>query len=126
MDPEIEKALASDLTIDITTTDRISGTPRRIEIWFHRSGGRYIITGTPGRRNWYANLRANPRFTFHLKESAKADLPATAVPVTDPDERRKLLLGASSIWNRPNRTNVDEWVRGSPLVEVVFDDPVSE
>lgn len=121
MSPEIEQALAHDLTIDITTIGRRSGRPRRIEIWFHRSEGRYIITGTPGRRNWHAN----PRFTFHLKESIEADLPATAVPITDPDGRRKLLLGATSIWSRPNRSNVDEWVRNSPLVEVVFDDPDS-
>ncbi len=125
MRPEIENALASDLTIDITTIGRRSGRPRRIEIWFHRTGDRYIITGTPGHRNWYANLHANPRFTFHLKESTTADLPATAVPVTDPDDRRKLLLGATSIWNRPSRPNIDEWVRNSPLVEVVFDDPNS-
>ena len=125
MSPEIEQALAHDLTIDITTIGRRSGGPRRIEIWFHRSDGRYIITGTPGRRNWYANLHANPRFTFHLKESTKVDLPATSVPVTDPDDRRKLLLGATSIWSRPNRSNVDEWVRNSPLVEVIFDDPGS-
>ena len=123
MKPEIEQALARDLTIDITTIGRRSGRPRRIEIWFHSSGGRYIITGIPGRRDWYANLVANPCFTFHLKESAKVDLPATAVPVTDPDDRRKLLLGATSIWNKPNRTNVDKWVRNSPLVEIFLENP---
>ena len=120
MDEQVKIALDRDLTIDITTVGRRTGQPRRMEIWFHRTQGRYIITGTPGRRDWYANLVANPGFTFHLKESVKADLPATAVPITDPDEKRALLLGAPEIWNRPRLETVDEWVRGSPLVEVLF------
>ena len=122
MDEAIRTALARDLTIDITTTGRRSGRPRRVEIWFHRSEGRYIITGTPGTRDWYANLLANPRFTFHLKESVKADLSATAAPITDPDEKRRLILGASRIWSRPRADTIDDWVLGSPLVEVVFDE----
>jgi F420H(2)-dependent quinone reductase len=45
-----------DRVIDITTTGRKTGEPRRIEIWFHRLDGRYFITGAPGRpRDWYAN-----------------------------------------------------------------------
>ncbi len=122
MDEAIRTALARDLTIDITTTGRRSGRPRRVEIWFHRSEGRYIITGTPGTRDWYANLLANPRFTFHLKESVKANLSATAVPITDADEKRRLILGASRIWSRPRADTIDDWVLGSPLVEVVFDE----
>jgi len=120
-DPKVRAALERDQTIDITTTGRKTGRPRRIEIWFHRAGGRYYITGVPGSRNWYANVLANPRFTFHLKESARADLPAVARPVTDPEERRQVLLAADTIWNRPNERNVDEWVRRSPLIEVVFE-----
>ena len=118
---EVRAALDHDLTIDITTTGRKTGNPRRIEIWFHRVGERYFITGKPGRRHWYANLLANPRFTFHLKESAKADLAAIARPVTDPDEKRRVLLGAETLWNRPDAIAVEERVRHSPLVEVEFE-----
>src|SRR6266851_3143574 len=78
MDEAIRQALELDRTIDITTTGRKSGRPQRIEIWFHNLDGRLYITGTPGRRNWYANLSANPDFTFHLKVSAQADLAARA------------------------------------------------
>ncbi|HEX3960241.1 MAG TPA: nitroreductase/quinone reductase family protein [Trebonia sp.] len=78
--------------IDITSTGRQTGQPRRIEIWFHRVNGKYYITGTPGQpRSWYANLLAHPAFTFHLKESATAGLPATARPVTEPAEREQVL-----------------------------------
>jgi len=122
MDGRSRAALARDKIIDITTIGRRSGRPRRIEIWFHRVQGRYIITGTPGTRDWYANLVANPRFTVHLKESARADLPATAAAITDPDEKRRILLAAKTVWQQPDERTVDTWVRGSPMVEILFDD----
>jgi deazaflavin-dependent oxidoreductase (nitroreductase family) len=79
-DPTIEQALKSDNLIDITTTGKKTGSPRRIEIAFHNFDGALYITGLPGKRDWYANLLAQPRFTFHLKQSAHADLPAIATP----------------------------------------------
>jgi nitroimidazol reductase NimA-like FMN-containing flavoprotein (pyridoxamine 5'-phosphate oxidase superfamily) len=56
MNNEAAKALASDRVIDITTTGRQTGQPRRIEIWFHRANGNYYITGTPGQEpaDWVA------------------------------------------------------------------------
>jgi hypothetical protein len=45
------------------------------------------------RRDWYANLRANPDFVFHLKRSVRADLPARARPIVSPDEGRTVISG---------------------------------
>ena len=67
MNAVIRQALAKDLVIDITTTGRRSGALRRLEIWFHEIEGRWYITGSPGKRDWHANLLATPQFTFHLK-----------------------------------------------------------
>ena len=68
MDAEVKRALELGDVIDITTTGRKTGRPRRIEIRFHNIDGHLYITGTPGRpRDWYANLLAHPEFTFHLK-----------------------------------------------------------
>ena len=119
-DPAVAAALAKDLVIDITTAGRASGEPRRIEIWYHVVDGRYYITGRPGPRSWYANLLAEPKLTFHLKESAQADLPATARPVTDPEEKRRVFLNAPKLAEYISEANVQEWVDGSPLIEVVF------
>jgi deazaflavin-dependent oxidoreductase (nitroreductase family) len=119
MDAGIQQALAQDRVIDITTTGRKSGLPRRIEIWFHRVGGHYYITGLPGKRDWYANLQANPEFTFHLKESVKADLPARALPVLERD-RRWAILGAI-IGSLDRTADLQRWVDESPLVEVFLD-----
>ena len=113
---QVARALAQDRTIDITTVGRKTGQPRRIEIWFHNLDGRLFITGYPGSRDWYANLAAQPEFTFHLKESVQADLLALAKPVTDKTQRREIIAAIHQKleWNR----EVDEWVADSPLVEV--------
>ena len=118
MDPAIAQALQDDLVIDITTTGRRSGEPRRIEIWIRPIDGRYFIAGLPGPRGWFANLRANPEFTVHVKRSATGDLPARAVPVDDPAEKRRLLEADS---HGPAPDAIDEWVANSPMVEVHFE-----
>ncbi len=121
MDQYIRHALERDRTIDITTTGRKSGQPRRIEIWFHRIGERLYITGTPGRRSWYANLRAYPEFTFHLKESVRADLPARARLIEDQAERRQVLAAILRSLDRSG--DLEAWVKDSPLVEVSLIEP---
>jgi len=121
MDDAVKSALAKDRVIDMTTTGKTSGQPRRKETWFHNIDGRIYLTGTPGKRDWYANMVTNPRFTFHLKESAQADLAATARPVTDPAERARIFPRILANVNRP-ATDLPAWEAGSPLVEVTFED----
>ena len=118
-------------TIDITTVGKRSGTPRRIEVWFHRVDGRWYLTGMPGPRSWYANLSAHPRFMVHLKHGVTADLPATAAPVDEPT-RRRVITAVLDLQNRPEvaarvsqRQNLDDWLARSPLIEIVFDEPDS-
>jgi deazaflavin-dependent oxidoreductase (nitroreductase family) len=124
MDERIQRALENDRTVDITTTGRRSGQPRRIEIWRYRHGGRTFLSGAPGRRDWYANLVANPEFTFHLKGSAQADLPAVARPITDEAERREVVQGILEDLGR-GTGSAEEWIANSPLVEVEFRDQPS-
>ena len=120
MDDPIRAALSRGGTIDITTTGRRSGEPRRIEIVFHRIDGRMWISGMPSprRRSWIANLEADPRLTVHLKGPlAVADLPAVARIVTDEAERRSILERVARAWRR---TDVDRMVAQSPLIEVTI------
>lgn len=121
MDEPSRRALASDRVIDITTTGRVSGQPRRIEMWFHNLDGQIYITGLPGPRDWYANMEAEPRFIFHLKESATADLPARARPIVDPEERRPILERILTNLGRPAST-LEAWLEQSPLVAVDFEE----
>lgn len=118
----IDSALERGHTIDITTTGRQSGKPRRLEIVFHNIDGRVYISGIPSRnrRSWIANLDADPHLIFHLKGKVKADLPATARVIEDEAERREILPHVARNWGR---TDLEAMVRYSPLIEVTFDAP---
>ena len=121
MDDSVRRALAQGGVIDITTTGRRSGAPRRIEIAFHVIDGHVYISGMPNpkrRRSWLANLEANPAFTFHLKGAVTADLPATARIVSDAVERRAVLTHVARAWNR---TDLETMVTYSPLIEVTIE-----
>src|SRR5947208_10934976 len=113
----INEALRRGHTIDITTHGRHSGQDRRIEIVLHNIGGRLYISGQPSRRrrSWLANLDADPKFILHVKRGARADLPATAREITDPQERRQVLAEVARHWKRDD---VDVMVLFSPLIEV--------
>ena len=118
MDTRVRHALETERTIDITTTGRATGRPHRIEMWFHSLDGQLYLTGTPGARDWHANLLAHPEFTFHLKGTVRADLRARATPIVDPARRRAIL---SRLLDRlGHATELDAWVRESPLVEVAI------
>ena len=122
MNQLLKDALAHDETIDITTIGRKSGESRRVEIWYRRIGGRYYITGTPGLRDWYANLTAQARFTVHLKESIQADLAATARLITNIYERRLILADPAMSWYHNQVDSLEDLIQGSPLIEVLFEE----
>ena len=120
-----------DRTIDITTTGRRSGQPRRIEIVFYRLGDDVYLSGIPAPkpRDWLLNLAARSQFTFHLKHEVTADLPATATVVVDPAERRGVLAVFVEEFNRRRGPEspwpeavLDVWLEHSPLVKVTFDE----
>ena len=119
MDDVTKQALEQDRTIDITTTGRKTGQLRRTEIWFHNLDGALYITGTPGPRDWYANLLGDPEFTFHLKESTQADLLAWATPILDEVTRRDVI---PRIYDKLGRgdSDIEKRVARSPLVHVEF------
>lgn len=122
-------ATLEERTIDITTTGRRTGDPRRIEIVFYRFEDAIYLSGIPAPkpRGWLLNLIAEPQFTFHLKHGVVAELPAIASVITDPAQRRRVFAefvdqfnarqGPDSPW--PTAV-LDEWVAGSPLAKVTF------
>jgi deazaflavin-dependent oxidoreductase (nitroreductase family) len=120
MDEVIERALQTDRLIDITTTGRKSGNPHRIEIAFHYLDEVVYISGLPGKRDWYANMVANPEFTFHLKQSVQADIPAKATPVLADAPRREILTRILQKWGR--QQELESFMENSPLVEVQLHD----
>lgn len=109
--------LAAILTIDLTTTGRRSGRPVRIEIWWFHLDGRFVITGTPGPRDWLANVRADPAVTVH---SSVADVPGRASEVTDPEVRRRVLSDPQLGWYR-SQAELEALVAGAPMIELELD-----
>lgn len=119
LDQGVQRALRRGHTIDITTTGRVTGEARRIEIVFFNFGGRIYISGIPNphhERAWLRNLEADPRMTFHLKGPIRADLPATARVIRDPAERRPIIEKIAQAWRR----DPDLMQTASPLIEVTI------
>ena len=124
MDAAIKEAMDRGGIADITTTGRRTGKPRRIEIYFHQFDGEYYLTGRHGpRRDWEANIVANPEFTLHLKRGISADVTVVGEHEPDPEERARILRRALiESWDSPpdrvegGRHN---WGVGSPLIRLL-------
>jgi len=80
---------------------------------------RFFITGTPGRRDWLANLRANPELVVHLKRNAVLDLAARATEVADEATRRLVIEHLAASWYR-GQTSIEDLVSNAPMVEITF------
>jgi len=122
MDQAVKEALDRGGIADITTVGRKSGKPSRIEIYFHHFDGEYFLTGRPGRkRDWEANIIANAEFTLHLKRGVTADLPVVGEPVTDDDQRARLVRRARVESWRADPDEVEStltsWVRTAPFIK---------
>ena len=117
----IRAALNRSQVIDLTTTGRKTGQPRRIEIFLHYDLGQLFISGMPRAdrtRDWIYNIGADPHVVVHLKQSLVADVPASARVVDDPDERRPLIQAAARRWRR---TDIENMLRHSPLIVLSVD-----
>lgn len=108
--------LAAVKTIDLTTYGRKTGLPRRIEIWWFHLEGRFFITGTPGRRDWLANIRANPRVVIHVQDS---DFEATAHEVVDPQLRELVFSQPETRWYS-TQSEFRHLVNEAPMVEILL------
>lgn len=119
MEDDLLDRLVSTRTIEITTAGRRSGRKVRIEIWWFHFEDRFLITGTPGPRDWLANLETDPRMTVHV---LGRDLAAIARPVTDREFRGRFFAqsNAEVDWYRA-QAELDELVDRAPMIEVVLE-----
>ena len=124
MNDAARTALEAGGICDITTTGARSAKPHRIEIAFHYLDGEFYIAGKPGfKRDWLANLKANPGFTLHLHDGF--NVTGRATEITDPAERDRILYAIRTrSWNvdpdKARATNAT-WVETSPLVRFTVD-----
>src|SRR3981081_2351544 len=65
--PPIDPAVAEEAYCYLTTTGRVSGEPREIEIWFGLDGATvYLLSGGGDRSNWVRNLQRDPAVTVRI------------------------------------------------------------
>jgi deazaflavin-dependent oxidoreductase (nitroreductase family) len=82
----MENPLFSHSVLYLTTTGRISGLPRQIEIWFVQSSGTlYLLAEHFHRAHWVQNIQGDARVKIRIGEREWA---ATA-RVLDPDRDRE-------------------------------------
>ena len=118
LDSDTIEQLASIRIIDFTTTGCKSGQSARIEIWWFRVGNRFIITGTPGRRDWYANVMADPSIIIH---TPLGDFAGRGLVVTDVELRRRIMTDPNLSWYQ-TQSELEALVTGSPMIEIILDD----
>lgn len=113
---DIER-LARTRTVDLTTIGRRSGQPRTVEIWWFHVGGRFIITGTPGRRDWLANVRADPAVVISDRQGSFHGI---VEEIHDEGFRRRVFEDPQISWYS-TQAELDVLVSSAPMIEVRFD-----
>ena len=107
--------LAATRTIDLTTIGNKSGEHRTIEIWWFHVDGRFVITGTPGRRHWLANIRADNSV---LITTTYGEFLANAIEIHDRDIRHRVFTDPSTSWYN-SQAELDALIASAPMVEIV-------
>ena len=77
MDENTRTALYHSQVIDLTTTGRRTGRPRRIEIFLHEQDGQLFISGMPRAdrtRDWIHNITAERRVAVGRDQRVRRDL----------------------------------------------------
>ncbi len=99
--PDLKRALEESFFIRVTMTRRKSGTPRTVELTYVWNGGdTLVLSGYPGRRDWVANMGADPVVTMHTAEAEPwYDIPARARVIRDKKERLPHLVAYIEHWS---------------------------
>jgi deazaflavin-dependent oxidoreductase (nitroreductase family) len=104
----------------LTTTGRVSGRPREIEIWFALEGSSlYMLSGGRDRSDWVRNLLRDPQVGVRIADERLA---GRARVVEDPAEdalaRRLLFEKYSSRYSG----DLESWRNDALPIAVEFDD----
>jgi deazaflavin-dependent oxidoreductase (nitroreductase family) len=102
----------------LTTTGRVSGEPREIEIWFAIAGSTlYVFSGGRDRSNWVKNLRKQPQVAIRIKDQTFTTEGRVVDPAAPEDAlARRLLVEKYQPGNNGDLTN---W--GRTALPVAFD-----
>jgi deazaflavin-dependent oxidoreductase (nitroreductase family) len=114
--PALDLAVAVESYCYLTTTGRVSGQPREIEIWFGLDGATvYLLSGGGDRSNWVRNLQRDPAVTVRI---AGTTWPGRARIVEDADEDERARTLLVDKYTRRYSGNLDGWRRRSLPVAI--------
>lgn len=109
--------LADERYCYLTTTGRVSGRPREIEIWFHLEGPTlYMLAEGSGRANWVRNLRADPRVSVKIADETFG---GSARLVEDPEEEASIRKALPAKYQESYSDDLTEW--GETALPVAVD-----
>lgn len=88
-------AAAPESFLYLTTRGRVTGKPRKIEIWFVTLGAKhYVVAEMRERAGWVKNLRVHPEVTISIGTRRSEARELTETPararIVDPEAERKL------------------------------------
>ncbi|HEX6945824.1 MAG TPA: nitroreductase/quinone reductase family protein [Acidimicrobiia bacterium] len=116
LDAVARDTLARHRTVDMTTYGRKTGFPRTIEIWWFLFEDRFIVTGTPGPRDWLANVRSDPRVIVAIPGM---QVDSIAREVDDLEFRRRFFADSQARWYS-TQAGYERLVAEAPMIELVF------
>ena len=112
-----DPSLAGESHCYLTTTGRVSGRPREIEIWFDLDGATlYLLSGGGDRSDWVKNLLARPEVTVRIGDTVLAGRARVVEDAAEDARARRLLIEK---YGGPGR-DLERWRRTALAVAVDF------
>lgn len=104
----------------LTTTGRVTGTPRTIEIWFWLDGSTlYMLSGGRDRSDWVKNLRKTPAVDIHIGERTREPaLDGIARTNVSGDEEARARHEVAAKYRARGFADLDDWERDALVVAV--------
>ena len=94
----------------LTTTGRVSGNPREIEIWFGMKGDTlYLLSGGGHKSDWVKNLTKNPNVAVRIG-THRFNATGRLVQSADEDTTARTLL-ADKYNERESDGSLSEWAQ---------------
>jgi deazaflavin-dependent oxidoreductase (nitroreductase family) len=115
----LESGLARLSVCDLETIGRVSGQPRRIEIWFAADSVRdriYLLAGGRDDAQWVRNLRANPSVRVFMASQSFSGIGTVIEGGPDDDLVRRSLAAKYQGWSAGK--TLSSWARDSLPVAI--------
>jgi deazaflavin-dependent oxidoreductase (nitroreductase family) len=102
----------------LTTTGRVSGEPREIEIWFGLEDDTlYMLSGGGERSNWVKNISREPAVNVRIGDVTR---PGRARVMDDPDQDERARRLLFDKYSARYTGDLDNWRRTALPIAVDF------